>query len=406
MILGLLVPALNHGGGVPAVARFVKDVALRGGSFELKLVSLSMDSADPCSMNVIQPRTWTRGVACAEGQWEGLPFTHVGASFGEFEFQRYKPRAALTCLLSDCDLIQVVCGSPAWANAVLGLGKPVALQVATRSKVERRHRATGAQGPVNWWRRGMTRITDRMDDRALRHVDAIQVENPWMLDYVRALNVRRAVDIRYAPPGIDARAFCPTSMRDLCQAPYILCVGRLDDPRKNPAMLLEAYACLPARLRDGVRLVLAGAASPPAAFWARAGTLGLRERISFVERPDQVALVSLYQRAAVFALPSDEEGFGMVVVEAMACGIPVVATRCGGPDGIITDGEDGYLVPRDDIGAMADRLTRLLSDPPTNRAMGAKARETVERRYEERLAGEAFVDAWNRLLRKTRLTGL
>jgi glycosyltransferase involved in cell wall biosynthesis len=47
----------------------------------------------------------------------------------------------------------------------------------------------------------------------------------------------------------------------------------------------------------------------------------------------------------VFALSSDEEGLGIVILEAMACAIPVVATKCGGPDGIITDGKDGYLIP-------------------------------------------------------------
>ena len=64
----------------------------------------------------------------------------------------------------------------------------------------------------------------------------------------------------------------------------------------------------------------------------------------------------MYQRAAVFALPSDDEGLGIVILEAMACGVPVVATRCGGPEDIITDGTDGFLVPRYDAGALASRL--------------------------------------------------
>jgi len=398
--LGLVVPALDQGGGVPAVARFIKDATLRAGNFDLNLVSLCMGSADPYSMNMTHPRTWVRGVTCAQGVWEGLPFTHVGASFGEFEFQRYKPRVALTQALANCDLIQVVCGSPAWANAVLGLGKPVSVHVATLARVERRRRDGDGRGGAAAWRRAMTVITDRIDDRVLRHADAVQAMNPWLLEHVRSINDGRDVDIRYAPPGVDARAFCPAPSRELAQDPYILCVGRLDDPRKNPDLLLEAYARLPVSLRDGVRLVLAGAASPPAMFWARADALGIRGRISFVERPTQAALVRLYQRAAVFALPSDEEGFGMVVIEAMACGISVVATRCGGPDGIITDGDDGYLVPRDDADAMAARLACLLREPTMNLAMGTNARTMVERSYDERVADAAFIDVWARLLQK------
>lgn len=246
----------------------------------------------------------------------------------------------------------------------------------------------------------MTTVTDRLDDRALRRADAIQVENPWMLDYARGINAGRDVDIRYAPPGVDARAFSPAPSRDLENDPYILCVGRLGDSRKNIGLLLQAYARLPMVVRDTTRLVLAGADSPPDSFWQRADALGVRDRITLVEHPDQSALIRLYQQAAVFALPSDEEGFGMVVIEAMGCGIPVVATRCGGPDGIIADGEDGFLVPRDDAGAMAERLARLLDDPELNAAMGTTARATVERRYDERVAGAAFIDVWDRLLHK------
>lgn len=400
MKLALTVPGLDHYGGVPAVASFIKDTALRAVSIDVMMVSLSMDSADPCSLNLHRPHTWARGVTCADGIWEDMPFTHVGAMFGDFEFQRYRPSAALSRVLADCDLIQVVCGSPAWANSVLGLGKPVSLQVATRARVERCERDLRGTGPIAWWRRAMTTVTDRLDDRALRHVDAIQVENPWMLDYARKVNAGRKIDIRYAPPGIDAQLFRPAAVRNPPQDPYILCVGRLDDPRKRVGLLLDAFVLLPQSIRDSVCLVLAGAAGPPAAFWSRADALHVRERIRFVERPDSSELIRLYQGASLFALPSDEEGFGIVVIEAMACGIPVVATRCGGPDGIIMDGEDGFLVPRDDAATMAERLTRLLQQPVLNREMGVKARASVERRFDARVAGAAFVDVWDRLLHK------
>lgn len=155
---------------------------------------------------------------------------------------------------------------------------------------------------------------------------------------------------------------------------------------------------LPRQVRDGVPLVLAGSAGPSAAFWDRANALGVAEHVTYVARPDTADLVRLYQHASVFALPSDEEGLGMVVLEAMACGLPVVATRCGGPDGIISNGEDGYLVPLDDPSAMAGRLLELLSDRELNCRMGERARQTVLTRYDERVASEVFVDMWERLL--------
>lgn len=403
--LALVVPSLTKGGGVPSVARFVRDTALRSGRYDLTLVSLCMASNEPSSRLLASPSTWLRGPVSVTGDWDGLPYAHVGANWAEFEFQRYKPRPALSRFLAECDVVQVVCGSPAWANSVLGLGKPVALQVATRARVERRQRDANPRSLSAWWRKAMTEITDRFDDRALRSVDAIQVENPWMLDYARKLNAGRELDLRYAPPGVNADLFRPSERRDVTAWPYILCVGRMEDPRKNIGLLLMAYASLPVAVRERVRLVLAGSSAPPAVFWQRADQLGLRDRVSYIPRPTRDELVRLYQGASVVALPSDEEGLGVVILEAMACAVPVVSTRSGGPDGIIMDGEDGFLVPLDDAAAMAGRLKILLENLSMNIEMGRRARKTIESRYDERVAGALFVEIWDRLVENSASSG-
>ena len=398
--IALVVPSLAEGGGVPVVARFIKDTILRHGRFELLLVSLSTSSRDPESSRLASPSSWFLGSKIKEGFWDGLPFIHVGAVAGDFEFQRYRTRKTLTNVLSDCDLIQVVCGSPAWANAVIGLGKPVALQVATLVRAERNVRDSNPKTFGAWWRKAMTEITARMDDHALCHVDAIQVENPWMLEYAKQLNVGRVVDLRYAPPGVNAELFHPIESRQPLSDAYILCVARLVDPRKNINLLLEAYALLPEEVRGRVRLVLAGSSGPPEAFWWRADELGLRDRITYVSRPEIAELVTLYQKASVFALPSDEEGLGIVILEAMSCAVPVVSTKSGGPDGIITDTKDGYLVPLDDAKAFSSRLECLLTEEELNVAMGLKARETIEKRYDEKVAGDLFVEMWDKMTNK------
>jgi D-inositol-3-phosphate glycosyltransferase len=171
----------------------------------------------------------------------------------------------------------------------------------------------------------------------------------------------------------------------------------MSDPRKNIGLLLEAFALLPDRVRNQSRIVLAGSPPPPQAFWEHAQRLGLYDRITFVDQPEGPALLRLYQQASVFALPSDEEGFGMVLLEAMACGVPVVSTRSGGPDGIITDAEDGFLVQRGDAAAMAARLGQVLEDDGLAAEMGRNARRTIEQRYDERVVGRSFVEVWQRL---------
>lgn len=399
--LALVVPSLNQGGGVPSVARFLWETAVNSGRWNVRPVSLCMSSWDDESSSLLRPLSLLRGPCVGERNWMEMSVPHVGAHLGEIEFQRYRPREALTRLVEDCDVVQVVCGAPAWANAVIGLGKPVALQVATLARVERRTRDEDGRGLLGFWRRVMTQVTDRMDERALKLVDAIQVENPWMLEHVQGVNSGRPnVDVRYAPPGVDTGFFNPTPERD-CESGYVLCVGRLSDPRKNIGLLLEAYALLPRLLRQRHALVLAGADGPPQRFWERASQLGVEDRIRFVHRPARAELVEIYQGAAVFALPSHEEGLGIVVLEAMACGVPAVCTRSGGPEGIITDGRDGRLVGLDDATGLADALAGILSQPHENAEMGVAARATIERRYASDRAGDQFLSVWDLLVNRS-----
>ena len=397
--IGLIVPALEEGGGVPAVAMFIYQVIQQTGTFECQLVSLSASAIDEVSVGITRPGSWLRGVRAQEGLWQGMRYIRVGAMLSEFEFQRYKPRKMLASVLADCDVIHMVCGAPAWAHAVIGLGKPVSLQVATRVKIERIRRDENPKNIKDWWRKWMTQITSWMDDSALRLVDAIQVLNPSMLDYCQKINHgRTSADIIYAPPGIDTNIFIPLIDRHLQGEQYILCVGRLNDPRKNISLLLQAINLLPSNLNH-VKLITAGA-NPPREYWAEVEFLGLQNRVKHVFQPETKELIKLYQGSTVFALPSAEEGFGVVIIEAMACGVPVVATRCGGPDGIIVDGKDGYLVPLDDAPSMADSLADLCLNIERNKKMGLEARASTEARFSVEVTGKALVDVWNRLLLK------
>jgi glycosyltransferase involved in cell wall biosynthesis len=244
----------------------------------------------------------------------------------------------------------------------------------------------------------MTHVTNSIECNVLRFVDAIQVENRWMYEFARQHNPDRDVDIRFLQPGIDTGRFRPKSGRDFHRDPYVLCVGRLNDSRKNVGLLLEAYAKLSIDARRSLRLVLAGLDGPPKAFWKRAGALGLLDRIQFIRSPSNDDLLGLYQGASMFALTSDEEGFGMVILEAMSCGIPVISTRSGGPDDIITDGSEGFLVPVEDTAALADRIARLHFNVELNLRMGHCARLTIQNRYATDVAGKPFVEVWDRLL--------
>ena len=211
-------------------------------TFDLTLVSPAVFGARPARGGADEAGERLQGVRTEHGVWRGRPFVSVGAVGCELEFQRYHPRRALTQALAGCDLVQVVTGLPAPAYAACGLGKPVAVHCATRASVERKARHAMLGGPGEVWRRMMTRMIDRIDRKALEQADAIQVMNPWMLEYAREVNAGRDKPICLIQPGVDTARFVPCAGRDVRTQPYILCVGRLGDPRKNVGLLLQAAA--------------------------------------------------------------------------------------------------------------------------------------------------------------------
>ncbi|HET6553595.1 MAG TPA: glycosyltransferase family 4 protein [Dyella sp.] len=398
--IGVVVPALAAGGGVPAVASFLCRSIESSGRFQLRVFSLATSSRDRDSVLMRSPRTWLRAPGSSSGTWEGRKFTHFGASLAELEFMRYQPRPALTAALRQCDLIQVVAGQPAHALVAQHSGRPVALQVATLAKAERGGAQRAGNPALRLWRRGMTRLATRFDAEGLRSVNAVLVENRWMREHVERAVHNHRTSVSMAYPGVDCTFYTPLPDRNgpVRDEPYILYVGRLQDPRKNLGLLVRAYVRLCALTRKPPRLVLAGHGQLPAAVRADLAFLSDPGLVSVVSAPDAEALRALYRHAACFALSSHEEGFGMVLVEAMACGVPVIATRCGGPEEIITDGIDGRLVGCGAREAMALAMLEVCADFERNLRMGEAARATVLRRFSSQSAFEPFLDVYQRLL--------
>ena len=93
-------------------------------------------------------------------------------------------------------------------------------------------------------------------------------------------------------------------------------------------------------------------------------------------------VTQVYASLDVLAVTSRTEGFSLVAVEAMASGLPVIATRCGGPEEIVTDGVDGLLVPCDDVDALVLAIQRLIGDRVLREGLAARARECAVSRFD------------------------
>ena len=192
--------------------------------------------------------------------------------------------------------------------------------------------------------------------------------------------------------GVDAEAFRRTERREALarygvREPYVLFVGRISE-QKGIFPLLEAARALP----EDVALVLCASSPDTPELLARleAAVAG-RPRVRWINAMLPVAeVVELYSHAAVFVCPSIYEPFGLINLEAMACGTPVVATRVGGIPEVVVDGETGWLVPPGDEAALARALRGALADQARARRMGEAGRRRVEAHF-----------SWDRIAERT-----
>jgi D-inositol-3-phosphate glycosyltransferase len=220
-----------------------------------------------------------------------------------------------------------------------------------------------------------------------RLVAATPVEKEQMVGLYGA----DAAKIAVVPCGVDLDLFRPVPADEAKQVlglptggHIILFVGRIE-PLKGIDTLLRAIAQVVPDVpcwQDDLSLIIVGGAPGAGADQTRSelvrlqalrAELGIEELVTFQGAKDQDTLVYYYSAADVVVIPSHYESFGMVALEAMACGTPVVASRVGGLVFNVQDGETGFLVPERDPEALADKLRHLVCDGDLRQRLGRQA---------------------------------
>jgi glycosyltransferase involved in cell wall biosynthesis len=217
-------------------------------------------------------------------------------------------------------------------------------------------------------------------------LDWIVTLSPAMRDAILAVDAgprpERIVAIPYGvdlaacevpePAAREARASLGAAPGDL----LVVAVGRLHAQKRFDRMI-EAFAGIRERV-PAARLAIVGTGSLHTELEGRARSAGVGDRVTFAGFRSDTAAV--FAAADLFALSSDDEGLPMVVIEAMAAGLPVVATDVGSVRDLVADGETGRLVARE-AAPLAAAVAGLLLDPDARRRMGAAGRARVEERY-------------------------
>lgn len=200
------------------------------------------------------------------------------------------------------------------------------------------------------------------------------------------------------PEGIDLSLWQPVNDPALLAAAdaqrdlfTVLCVAR-QYPRKRIRDLIEAFAIV-SRQEPRAQLVIIGDGPEHASLQERRQTLGLQGCVQLLGAlPDDAEVRAWYGRSAVFCLPSEQEGFGIVFLEAMASGLPVVSTTAAAIPEVVPDGEAGLLVPRRDPPALAAALLRLLQDPSLQTRLRQAGRRHA-RAYGWEAVADRFLEA-------------
>jgi len=229
------------------------------------------------------------------------------------------------------------------------------------------------------------------EKRLLREADRVVAATQAELAQIQWLYQVPTDNVVVIPPGVDTARFYPIPQdeaKEYVGVPedrhLILFVGRIA-PLKGIDTLLEAIGLLCEQgFLDAVPIAVAVIGGEPDAsrdeLSAAMQSLerfceerGLKEIVRFLGRRDQDSLPYYYSAADVVVVPSHYESFGLVALEAMACGRAVVASETGGLAFLIRDGETGFHVPAGDPSALAGRLAELLSDPGLRERMGKEA---------------------------------
>jgi glycosyltransferase involved in cell wall biosynthesis len=205
------------------------------------------------------------------------------------------------------------------------------------------------------------------------------------------------------PVGVDHTVFRPPA--DVTPVPgRIMVTSSSDVPMKGLVPLLEAVAKL--RTEREVELTVIGRPSEGGRVDRAIARLGLRDAVHCVSGISDEALARLYGEAEVAVVPSLYEGFSLPAIEAMSCGVAVVATTGGAlPEVVGTDGETGLLVPPDDPGALALAIERLLDDPALRSRLGAAGRERVVHRFTWQVTAGGTAACYRALLEGAPLPG-
>ena len=323
---------------------------------------------------------------------EGGAQLEVGCRFPELEFTYTASSERWRRVLSEFDRIIAVGGTPLIAHPVLQLGQPHGIWCADDVDGDRRTR----QAAMSLVRRGFDKaviapVLRGQQARVMAGPGLAMGVSRYTVERLRRHRPGRPDDVVHLPIPVDTDFFTPPA--DWSSSRRLGFAGRIADPRKNAGLLFDAVKEINAR-GAGVSLWIAGPRDEDVE--RRVHASGLEGQVKFCGVLSREALRDFYRGLDLLVIPSDREGFAIAGVEAMACGAPVISTRCGGPEDYVEDARTGFLTGSD-AKEIAHRADQILGSPKLRQDLSGACRETATARYSIDRFRDNLSEVWRRI---------
>ncbi len=237
-----------------------------------------------------------------------------------------------------------------------------------------------------------------IERRLLERTDGVIAVSKKMADVLKEEFKHHREDVNVIYNGLDLKDYQPAPQSKI---PFhIVSVARLD-PRKGLRFLIEAAKALVREIPQ-LTVHIAGEGNHWSKLEQQIRDAGLKDVVFLIGNKSGAALLKEYQQAEVFALPSLGESQGIVFMEAMACGLPVIGFDIGGVNEMITNGVEGFLVEKENVNALTLAIRKILTNKQLGTEMGNRGRKRIESEFQWRQIAEKTEQFYDRVVQKSK----
>jgi len=387
-------------GGVPTMLRFILE-CLSQRSCEVTIAYYEPYSvSSECSVPLYKLPLLKSPSNKVGPDFMGHKCVGLGSWLPELEFTNYWATQRWNDLIEKNDVHLCVSGSSLAALPFVQTKTPFLAWIATDWEGDRTHRVE----QFGWFRRLVDKTLVKafakgLEKKIIETESIIALSEHTRSELNKIAGYEAVSDVMQMP--IDTELFKPLVQKAEKDSIKIGFVGRFEDPRKHISLLLNSVGACVAK-GVSVKLVLVGDSLSSESL-ALIKKLGISDRIEVMSYVAREKLPNIFSDWDVFVIPSHQEGLCIAALEAMACAVPVISTKCGGPESYIEHGKNGWLVDHSEE-ELSLTIANVFHESDERRLCGQNARETVNLSFSKEAKQDQFLASFDRMASAVKLS--